>query len=79
MKVINQANGTSWAMYHGDSAEVLAALPSDSCDFSVFSPPFQALYVYSPTERDLGNCRTPEEFFAHLSFITKELYRILKP
>jgi DNA modification methylase len=79
VKIINQANGKAWAMYHGDAAEVLTALPSESCDFSVFSPPFQALYVYSPTERDLGNCRSPAEFFEHLSFITRELYRILRP
>lgn len=79
MKIINQAMGKSWAMYHGDSAEVLPSLPAEFCDFSVFSPPFQALYVYSPTERDLGNCRSPGEFFEHLSFITCELYRILRP
>ena len=77
--VINQAIGPDFALYQGDSAEVLRGLPSESVDFSVFSPPFQALYVYSATERDLGNCATPEEFFAHLSFITAELYRVLKP
>jgi DNA modification methylase len=66
-------------MYHGDAAEVLAGLPNESVDFEVYSPPFQALYVYSPTERDLGNCRSPEDFFAHLDFITREQYRVLKP
>ena len=79
MNVINQGSGQNWTMYHGDAAEVLTGVPSESCDFSVYSPPFQALYVYSPTERDLGNCRTPEEFFVHLGFITRELYRVLKP
>lgn len=79
MKVIAQAKGSGWAMYHGDSAEVLTALPDDSVDFAVYSPPFQALYVYSPTERDLGNCRTPAEFFEHLGFITKETYRVMRP
>ena len=78
MKVLNQAFGQNWAMYHGDSAEVLRALPDESADLAVFSPPFQALYVYSATERDLGNCRTPEEFFAHLDFITAELARVMK-
>lgn len=78
MKVLNQAFGDRWAMYHGDAAEVLRALPDESADLSVFSPPFQALYVYSATERDLGNCRTPEEFFHHLDFITAELGRVMK-
>lgn len=79
MNVINQAIAPDYALYQGDSAEVLAGLPSESVDFSVFSPPFMSLYVYSATERDLGNCRTPEEFFEHMNFITAQLYRLLKP
>jgi DNA modification methylase len=79
VNVMAQDQGRGFVMFNGDSAEVLAGLPDDSVDFAVFSPPFQALYVYSPTERDLGNCRTPEEFFAHMAFITSELYRVLKP
>lgn len=77
--VVDQTATETWALYCGDSAEVMAGLPSDSVDFSVFSPPFQALYVYSPTERDLGNCRTPEEFFEHMDFITADLFRVMKP
>lgn len=79
LNVLDQATGRDWAMYHGDSAEVLTGLPDASVDLAVFSPPFQALYVYSPTERDLGNSRTPEEFFDHLGYITRELYRVLRP
>ena len=77
--VIRQVINSDYAPYQGDSAEVLQGVPSESVDFMVYSPPFQALYVYSATERDLGNCGTPDEFFEHLSFITKELYRTLKP
>lgn len=79
MNVLNQAFGEGWAMYNGDSSEVLPGLPDASVDLAVFSPPFQALYVYSPTERDLGNCRTPDEFFEHMGFITTELRRVMKP
>lgn len=82
MNVIDQAVGESWALYNADSAAEdgpLTGLPDESIDFAVFSPPFQALYVYSPTERDLGNCRTPAEFFAHMDFITSQLYRVMKP
>lgn len=78
MKVMDQAFGERWAMYHGDSAEIMAGLSDESVDFAVFSPPFQALYVYSATERDLGNCRTPEEFFKHMDYITPHLVRALK-
>lgn len=78
MNVLDQAQGSKFVVYNGDSAEVMTGLPDESMDFSVFSPPFQALYVYSPTERDLGNCRDPKEFFEHPDFITSELYRVMK-
>lgn len=48
-------------------------------DLSVFSPPFAELYVYSDSPRDLGNCKSYEEFFEHFSFLTPELYRVMKP
>jgi DNA modification methylase len=71
--------GDKWRMLLGDSAERMADLPDESADLAVFSPPFQALYVYSPTERDLGNCATPDEFFAHMDYITAEMKRVMKP
>lgn len=77
--VMAQANGENWTMFNGDSAEVLRGLPDASVDLAVFSPPFQALYVYSATERDLGNCATPEEFFEHFGYITAQLERVMKP
>jgi DNA modification methylase len=79
MKVMNQDTGDGYVIYNGDSAEVLKGLPDASVDMAVFSPPFQALYVYSATERDLGNCATPEEFFLHLGYITAELVRVMRP
>lgn len=74
-----EESGPGWKMLLGDSAERMKEIPDESIDLSVFSPPFQALYVYSPTERDLGNCATPEEFFEHLDYITAELFRAMKP
>jgi DNA modification methylase len=63
----------------GDTAERFEEVTAESVDLSVFSPPFMSLYTYSPTERDLGNCRDEEEFFAHFNFIIDELLRITKP
>lgn len=79
MKVLNQHITDHAAMYHGDSVEVLAGLPSDSVHYSIYSPPFASLYTYSNSERDLGNCRSRHEFFEQYAFIARELYRILKP
>lgn len=74
-----EATGESWQMYVGDSAEQLRGLDSDSVDLSVYSPPFTSLYVYSNTERDLGNSRNKDEFWKHYGFISRELLRVVKP
>lgn len=63
---------------HGDCVEEVAKLPTDSIDFSIFSPPFAELYVYSDDIRDMGNCQDYEEFFVHFQFIVKELARVVK-
>ena len=63
---------------HGDCVEEVAKLPDDSIDFSIFSPPFAELYVYSDDIRDMGNCKDYEEFFVHFQFLVKELARVIK-
>ena len=77
--VINQVITDKYALYNGDSTEVLNNFPDESIHLSVFSPPFNSLYVYSNSERDLGNCKTTQEFYEHLGFIVEELYRVTKP
>ncbi len=68
-----------YAIYHGDSCEVLKGIPSDSIGYSIFSPPFISLYVYSNSPRDLGNCRTDAEFYEHLDYLIAEQYRVMMP
>ena len=79
LKVIDQAISKKYALYNGDSAEVMQFLQDNSMDYSIFSPPFEDLYTYSDSPRDLGNCRSTEEFYQQFTFIVKELYRIMKP
>jgi DNA modification methylase len=68
-----------FAIYNGDSAEVMRSLPSDSIHFSVYSPPFAGLYHYSSDERDLSNCADYEEFLEHYRFFVRELHRLTLP
>jgi len=75
----DSAAGKDWRIMLGDSAQRMAELDDDSIDLSVFSPPFQALYQYSPTERDLGNSSTPVEFNQHFGYIVDHLLRVTKP
>lgn len=74
-----QEIGEKYALYNGDSAEVLTMIPSDSIHYIIYSPPFQSLYVYSNSDRDLGNCKTAAEFYEQFQFIGKELFRTLMP
>lgn len=75
----SKATGQNWTAMLGDSVERMAEVEDDSLGLSVFSPPFLSLYTYTPTERDVGNCRTAEEFEQHFGYIAKELLRATKP
>jgi len=77
--VLDQKIGSHWSLYNGDSVELLRGLAEDSIHFSLFSPPYSSLYVYSASDRDLGNSRDDAEFFDHFGFIVRELFRVIKP
>ena len=79
MPVIDQTITPDFAAYHADTVEVARGLPSESVDFSVFSPPFASLYTYSASERDMGNCRDTADFFEHYSYLIKEQRRVMRP
>ena len=55
MKSINSVITKDYALYHGDSCEVIKGIPSNSIHFQIYSPPFASLYTYSSSDRDLGN------------------------
>jgi DNA methylase len=79
-KVINQAEGKNWQLYHGDCCEVIKGIPDNSIGMSLFSPPFSSLYVYSNSERDMGNSRNDEQFMEHFcQFLIPELFRVTMP
>lgn len=79
MHVLDQHKGENFVVYNGDSCEVMAGLPDESIGYSIFSPPFIDLYVYSDSERDLGNCTDKQDFYDQLKIILNNLYRITKP
>jgi DNA modification methylase len=75
----DQAEGQNWSLWLGDSCERMADIPTSSVDLSVYSPPFDSLFTYSPSPRDLGNSASRAEFFAHYRFIIEENLRITRP
>jgi DNA modification methylase len=79
MKVIDQTIGEDFALYHGDSIEIVKGIPDGSLHYSIFSPPFASLYTYSNSDRDLGNVRNHSEFFEHFRFLIGDLLRVTIP
>jgi len=79
MKVLDQHVTDRFALYHGDCAEVIKGMPDNSIHYSIFSPPFASLFTYSDSERDMGNCKSDDEFQEHFAFMVKELFRVIMP
>ena len=77
--VLNQQITSRWAIYNGDSMDVMAAMPDDSIHASIYSPPFAGLYIYSSNDRDVSNARNYSEFREHYGMFVKEIYRLTKP
>lgn len=79
MKVIDQARGERFAAYHADAVEFTAEMPENSVHLSVYSPPFSALYIYSDSERDMGNVASHDEFRERYRHLVRSLLRATKP
>jgi DNA modification methylase len=69
---------TAYKAMKGDCVERLKEISNDSVDLSVYSPPFADLFVYSNSERDLGNSKGWDEFFKHYNFVIQEILRVTK-
>lgn len=79
MDINNQTITPQYALYNGDCVEVMASLPDNTIDLSVYSPPFGGLYHYSSNDRDLSNCPSYAAFFDHYAFVVQDIARLTKP
>jgi DNA modification methylase len=71
--------GTDWEVHHGDCVHVAKMIPDSAIDFSIYSPPFSNLYIYSDSMYDMGNSTDDGEFMRHYGYLVQELYRITRP
>lgn len=71
--------GRGWAIYNADCVEVMAAMPDEVIDLTVTSEPFGSLYIYSDSERDMGNANSLDDFLEHHRYYAEQLYRTMKP
>lgn len=79
MNVLNQVITDRYALFNADCVDVCKTLPDNSIDFSIYSPPFESLYVFSNSERDMGNSASSADFWTHYRFLIAEMYRAMKP
>lgn len=77
--ITDEARGDNWEFYLGDSADRMAEIRSACVHLSVYSPPFQSLYTYSPSPRDMGNSLDRADFFEQYAYIIRENLRITVP
>jgi hypothetical protein len=71
--------GRGWAIHNADCIEGMWAMPEKSVDCAIFSPPFGDLFVYSDSERDLGNAGDDQSFMDQYAFFADALARVMKP
>lgn len=76
---IETKSSDNWEAWCGDSVEMAKNIKDEYVDFSIFSPPFANLYIYSDSRRDMGNCADDAEFMEHFGFLIGELYRMTRP
>ena len=75
---VDQVVTDDYAIYQGDCCELIRGLPDASIHFGVHSPPFEGLYKFSASERDLSNSEGAQ-FWEHYGFLIRELHRVTKP
>jgi len=72
------ASGENYELILGDCVEEVAKLADNSIDYSFFSPPFGALYVFSNDPKDMSNVKNNDEFLNHFKYLIKDLHRVIK-
>lgn len=78
IKAVDQVVTDDYAIYQGDSCEIIRAIPGDSIHFGIHSPPFEGLYKFSNYDRDISNNDGPQ-FWEHYAFLIQELLRVTMP
>ena len=77
----NIATGKGWTMHLGDCIEAIDQIETESVGLTIFSPPFPAMYAYTNSRRDMGNCADIDAMIEHFSRLvtSDKLLRVMKP
>ena len=69
----------NYTLVLGDAVQEIKKVADESIHFTIFSPPFSSLYIYSDHLQDMGNSKNDDEFFKHFGYLIPELKRITIP
>ncbi len=78
MLAIDQVVTHDYAIYHGDACELVRAIPDNTVHFGIHSPPFEGLYKFTNSPRDISN-NEGGTFWEHYAFLIRELLRVAMP
>lgn len=76
---LKKKSGNGYVAYKADCIDVLKDLKSDSVDFTIYSPPFANIYIYSDNIRDMGNTKNDAEFYGQYKYLIQENLRVTRP
>lgn len=79
VRCLAEKHGDKYSAYNADCVDLLAQFPDESVDFTIYSPPFSNLFVYSDSAADMGNASNDTEFYQHYGFLIRELFRLTPP
>ena len=67
-----------YELHLADCVDLASEIETGTIDYTIFSPPFESMYVFSNHLRDMGNS-TKDQFYQHFRFLANEMLRITRP
>ena len=69
---------SEYEIHLADCVDLASEIETGTIDYTIFSPPFESMYVFSNHLRDMGNS-TKEQFYEHFKYLVDEMLRITRP
>lgn len=71
-------HGDGYTLHNADCIDLIQEIDDNSLDFSIYSPPFESLFTYSNSDRDMGNNKSSENFRQHYQYLIEQMYKKMK-
>lgn len=68
------ASGQDWQLFMGDCVQQIDNVPDRSVGFTIYSPPFPDIFMYTDSHLDMGNVKNDVEFFEGYKFLVSKLF-----